>query len=981
MRMGRPTKPRKSSRKNNKNTDNTSSTLTTNRPKFSSPTLVVGQISSNVIESIYSPALYALAVASVENYADAILAYDEQTSLALTAMSGDAANATHDYDDDDDVEVIVEGGEEAELDLDGSLKFCGTSGSSCNNNDVPQIINPLPPPSSHRLLFTTQHDIDELSSLLRETSAHFSTPSNSWKIHANAAKFERLLDEKYGKFRPFIESHPNVELFIKNVQRKYAMGAFSPLRKGNAPINKTTAIMILFMMHRNNVKWEALILVATFCLVGLQPWALVTLVAVGKWEMERRKGRRVYGMPKKLKVCEPYYARGVSISSTGAKSAKNADEEEESEEEERAKKYALLEKPVGTKFNPADLSLRDEKFDVLLLGCGVDTLYTAALLARAGRKVCVLSPTEDVSECVVMEKTAKDGSMFANVPFDIKGMNISHLSKQQTMLAPALVTNTDTQGGIRFARIGSPCDGYAHSILSVPGLGMDKINAESIPIVINAEGSMALADYCANYLGDGFPCIDSEGNDSGNNSMCLGYIKACQQINAVAGEYYLSKLFASTGSSESNVYQQASIRPVSAFLNQCLPLNTHVRSLMAAIGMTNENLSPDNTSMAAHVTHLCAMLSEEGVAYPIGGPRALCHALTSVIEQCDGRVLSGLSLQELLFEKLPEKSSTEDETKDNGKKKLEGSNAAASTPSNETNTDPKPRCRGVRLQNGCEVTVSDGGGAVLSFLGFIPTFLHLLPSDIRTAHGVPPGLPAVSERRPLMKILVGLKGTKEELDLTGADWYRLPNATLPRDELDPVTGQVKFGTIGVDESDDEAGRILPDGDSTIEGETLEPSTSQDQSGRRKKHESASSSASLSTTKKAPRSKFTPGESWMKVSFPSAKDPSWQDRYGSVSTCVITVEAGDDFVRMFDTKPKIYSILSHGSSLTGEVERLRDRVLKDLVDTFPQLEGERKIIKLSLSRRSSNRQLTLLCIHSFKKATSRKLKSVVHTVQA
>ena len=92
---------------------------------------------------------------------------------------------------------------------------------------------------------------------------------------------------------------------------------------------------------------------------------------------------------------------------------------------------------------------------------------------------------------------------------------------------------------------------------------------------------------------------------------------------------------------------------------------------------------------------------------------------------------------------------------------------------------------------------------------------------------------------------------------------------------------------------------------------------------------------------------------MKVSFPSAKDPSWQERYGSVSTCVITVEAGDDFVRMFDTKPKIYSILSHGSSTTGEIERLRDRVLKDLVDTFPQLEGTRKIvIFISLKRRSS-----------------------------
>ena len=94
---------------------------------------------------------------------------------------------------------------------------------------------------------------------------------------------------------------------------------------------------------------------------------------------------------------------------------------------------------------------------------------------------------------------------------------------------------------------------------------------------------------------------------------------------------------------------------------------------------------------------------------------------------------------------------------------------------------------------------------------------------------------------------------------------------------------------------------------------------------------------------------------MKVSFPSAKDPSWQERYGSVSTCVITIEAGDDFVRMFDTKPKIYSILNHGSS--GEIERLGDRVLKDLVDIFPQLEGERMVIEF------------MICLAASEKATN------------
>ena len=154
-----------------------------------------------------------------------------------------------------------------------------------------------------------------------------------------------------------------------------------------------------------------------------------------------------------------------------------------------------------------------------------------------------------------------------------------------------------------------------------------------------------------------------------------------------------------------------------------------------------------------------------------------------------------------------------------------------------------------------------------------------------------------------MKMLVGLRGTKEDLSLTGADWYRLPNATSSSDHAE--------------------GADVDEGDDALD-ETSEIASGGSPGGKRKKA--------------APRAKFTSGVSWIKVSFPSAKDPSWFDRYGDVSTCVVTIEADDDFVRMFDTKPKIYSILKVGS---GEVERLRERVLKDLLEAFPQLEGENR----------------------------------------
>lgn len=75
---------------------------------------------------------------------------------------------------------------------------------------------------------------------------------------------------------------------------------------------------------------------------------------------------------------------------------------------------------------------------------------------------------------------------------------------------------------------------------------------------------------------------------------------------------------------------------------------------------------------------------------------------------------------------------------------------------------------------------------------------------------------------------------------------------------------------------------------------------------------------------------------MKVLFPSAKYPSWKNHHGAITTCVVTVEEDDNFLKMFHTKPKLYLILK---KLTWHIERLRDRVLNNLVDAFPQLHGK------------------------------------------
>jgi hypothetical protein len=102
-------------------------------------------------------------------------------------------------------------------------------------------------------------------------------------------------------------------------------------------------------------------------------------------------------------------------------------------------------------------------------------------------------------------------------------------------------------------------------------------------------------------------------------------------------------------------------------------------------------------------------------------------------------------------------------------------------------------------------------------------------------------------------------------------------------------------------------------------------------------------------KKMKRNKFEAGVSWLKISFPSAKDPTFCARHGdNTTTCVITIEANDDFAVFFDTKPKIYSIFKDSAGDSGNWQRLLVRVQKDLLNIYPQLKG--KIMSALMSGR-------------------------------
>jgi hypothetical protein len=859
MRMGKAEKPRRGEKAAPR-------ADVKGKPKYAAAGSAVGQLSPDIISTYLAPELKERASKVLERYASELLEYDDIIR---------------------DMEKLKE--EQAEIDADGSVH---------NASEPP--IPPVPP------LYRSEYWVKELDEVLSETSNHFQSKKGGWRVHARAARFERLMDEKYGMFRPFLKEHPEMERFVRSTQVKYASGYFGPFRQGKPPIPKSTAVIILFMMKRGEVKWEVLTLATLFFLVGLQPWALVVLVAGGHTIFEGRKKRAVKPMKTYIPTVEPYYETS------------DENQERSDEEAERKKKTDILLKPVGKKLDPAQ-NIDTSKYDTMILGSGPDALYTAALLSRAGRKVMVLTSRADASGCFIIEdEKSVDMKKFQNVPFDVASSNISKISGQQGLLAPALSTSTDYQGGIRFAKIGSDADGYAFEILSVPGMGVEGGVGTQIPFVLRGNGAAGLMEDAAISLGDGWPNIDGS---IGNSSTGL-YDATCESINSSSAHFYLSKILAEkvNGMRKGGKYQDVSSHYASAFLDKGFQTNAHARSLLAAIGMRGENIKPSMTSMAAHVTNISSALSGEGMHYPIGGPRALCHALAAVIEQSGGCVLTNVPVSELLFE-------------------------AEKTPSppkaTEESEEAPPRCVGVKLADAREIKFDTSkcsnenySPAVISMHGFVTTFIRLLSDDIRTKYKVPRGLPALSESRPVFKALFALQGSARDLDVTGADFYRIPGAALAQDEYDPVTNQLKLGEIGwVDESKEEEVHV---GD--INKDPSDNPQGPESSSRDKREESG---VLLTKPTKKKRTKFETGNSWMQISFPSAKDPSFESRHGNITTCVVTVEADDDFVTMFDTKPKLFSVHKSKGESSGEYQRLVERIKRDLLDVYPQIDGTNK----------------------------------------
>lgn len=174
---------------------------------------------------------------------------------------------------------------------------------------------------------------------------------SNWKKSANIRRFDRELFEKYGYFKPII-LHPQFQR-IKAFLLEHSANFDFDLLVGEPLLPWSTTIIVLFMLHKR-ISLSILLLGAAF-VFNVNPLYVV-----------------VFSIPllftPSSKSIPKGYRRGVSTNS---------------------KHEASNALPTTLDKVPADT-----KYDHVLVGNDIATLYTAALLSRVGHRCCVLQSVD-----------------------------------------------------------------------------------------------------------------------------------------------------------------------------------------------------------------------------------------------------------------------------------------------------------------------------------------------------------------------------------------------------------------------------------------------------------------------------------------------------------------------------------------------------------------------------------------------------------
>lgn len=179
----------------------------------------------------------------------------------------------------------------------------------------------------------------------------------NWKKSANIRKFDRELFEKYGYFKPII-LHPQfqrIKAFLLEHSIDFDFGLFV----GEPLLPWSTSIIVLFMLYKR-LSLSVLLLGAAF-VFNVNPLYVVLLFVPLIFSPSSKSPPKGY-------------RRINSITTKG-----------------------LPTTPISLDIAPSDV-----KYDHVLIGNDIATLYTAALLSKVGHRCCVLQSVDGPAHEVVI---------------------------------------------------------------------------------------------------------------------------------------------------------------------------------------------------------------------------------------------------------------------------------------------------------------------------------------------------------------------------------------------------------------------------------------------------------------------------------------------------------------------------------------------------------------------------------------------------